>query len=145
MMVVTEGSVIYPAVVVNVNKITCRALLDTGARRSYGSSANREKVNKQPVRKQAIPIEMMMHSTVRKIDMFEVETKDLSGRFQFKSEVSQAERKTLPSLPNPNYEADLKQHHHLRNITIMTWIRKQNYQLIWYLVQRTDNDKVSYS
>ena len=145
MMVVTEGSVIYPAVVVKVNKITCRALLDTGARRSYGSSANREKVNKQPVRKQAIPIEMMMHSTVRKIDMFEVETKDLSGRFQFKSEVSQAERKTLPSLPNPNYEADLKQHHHLRNITVMTWIRKQNYQLIWYLVQRTDNDKVSYS
>ena len=45
--------------------------------------------------------------------MFEVETKDLSGRFQFKSEVSKAERKTLPSLPNPNYEADLKQHHHL--------------------------------
>ena len=77
--------------------------------------------------------------------MFEVETKDLSGRFQFKSEVSKAERKTLPSLPNPNNEADLKQHHHLRNITIMTWIRKQNYQLIWYLVQRIDNVKVSYS
>ena len=63
MMVVTEGSVIYPAVVVKVKKITCRALLDTGARSSYGSSANREKepVNKQPVRKQTIPIEMMMH------------------------------------------------------------------------------------
>ena len=60
----------------------------------------------------------MIHSTVRKIDVFEVEIKDLSGIFQFKSEVSKIERETLLSLPNPNYEAVSKQHQHLRNIAI---------------------------
>lgn len=59
---------------------------------------------------------MMMHSTSRKIDMFEVEIKDLSERFQLKSEASKVEREILLSLPNPNYEEFLKQHHELRNI-----------------------------
>ena len=59
---------------------------------------------------------MMMHSTVRETNVFEDEIKDLSGSFQFKSEVSKVERETLLSLPNPNYEAVLKQHQHLRNI-----------------------------
>ena len=45
---------------------------------------------------------MMMHSTVRKIDMFEVEIKN--GGFQFKSEDSKIERETLLSFPNPNYD-----------------------------------------
>ena len=39
--------------------------------------------------------EMMMHSTVRKINVFEVKIEDLSGSFQFKSEVSKVERETL--------------------------------------------------
>ena len=47
---------------------------------------------------------MMMHSTVRKIDMFEVEIKNFSGGFQFKSEDSKIERETLLSFPNPNYD-----------------------------------------
>ena len=34
-----EGAVIYPVVVVNVNGITCRALLDTGAGSPYASAA----------------------------------------------------------------------------------------------------------
>ena len=59
---------------------------------------------------------MMMHSTSRKIDMFEVEIKDLSERFQLKSEASKVEREILLSLSNPNYEEFLKQHHELRNI-----------------------------
>ena len=36
---------------------------------------------------------MMMHSIVRKIDVFEIEIKDLSGSFQFKLEVSKVEVK----------------------------------------------------
>ena len=115
-MAAAEGSVIYPVVVVKVNSITCRALLDTGAGSSYASSALLEKLNIQSVRKETNRIEMMMHSTVRETNVFEDEIKDLSGSFQFKSEVSKVERETLLSLPNPNYEAVLKQHQDLRNI-----------------------------
>ena len=72
MMVATEALVIYPAVVVKVNNITCRALLDTGAGSSYASSALLEELNMQPFRKETKQIEMMMRSTVRKNDVFEV-------------------------------------------------------------------------
>ena len=48
---------------------------------------------------------MMMHSTTRKIDVFEAETNHVSGNFQFKAEVGKVERETLLSLPNPNYES----------------------------------------
>ena len=57
---------------------------------------------------------MMMHSTVRNIDVFEVEIKDLSGRLQCKSKVSKVERESLLSLANTNYKTVLKQHQHLQ-------------------------------
>ena len=52
MMVATERSVICPVVVVKVNNITCRALLDTGAGSSYASSSFMEKLNIQQVKKE---------------------------------------------------------------------------------------------
>ena len=111
MMVATEGSVIYYVVVVKVNNITCRALLDTGPGSSYASSALPEKLKKQMVRKETKRIKMMMYSTVRtvrKVDVFEVEIKYLGWSLQFRSEVSNVERETLLSLSNPNYKTVLK-------------------------------------
>ena len=116
MMAATGGSVIYPVVVVKVNNILCRALLDTGAGSSYASSALLGKLSLRPIRRETKGIEMMMHSTIRKIDVFEIEINDVSGDFQFKAEVSKIERETLLSLPNPNYESVLRQHRHLRDI-----------------------------
>ena len=43
---------------------------------------------------------MMMHSTVRKIDVFKVDIKDPSGSLKFKSEVSKIEREMTLSLLN---------------------------------------------
>ena len=108
MMVATEGSVIYYVVVAKVNNINCRALLDTGPGSSYASSALPEKLKKQMFRKETKRIKMMMHSTVRKIDVFEVEIKCLGRSLQFKSEVSKIERETLLPLSNPNYKTVLK-------------------------------------
>ena len=115
MMVATEGSVIYPVVVVKVNNILCRALLDTSAGSSYTSSALLGKLNLRPIRKETKHIEMMMHSTTRKIDVFGIKINDVSGNFQLTEEVTKIERETLLSRPNPNYESVLRQHQHLRD------------------------------
>lgn len=61
---------------------------------------------------------MVMHSIVRKIDVFEFETQDLSGNFQFKPNIDRVERETLLSLPNQNNEEALKQHQNLQNMTM---------------------------
>ena len=60
MMVATEGSVIYPVVVVKVNNGTCLALLDTIAGSTYASLAILEKLNIQPLRKETKQIEMII-------------------------------------------------------------------------------------
>ena len=116
MMAATEGSVIYPVVVVKANNILCRALLDTGVNSSYASSALLGKLNLRPTRRKTKRIEMMMHSTTRKIDMFEIEINGANGNFQFKAEVNKVEREILLSLPNPNFESVLRQHQHLQDI-----------------------------
>ena len=84
----------YTAVVVKVNNIICRTLLDTGAGSFYASSALLEKLNVKPVRKEAKRIEMIIHSTIRKIYVFQVKIKDFNLSFEFKSEVSKVERNT---------------------------------------------------
>ena len=61
---------------------------------------------------------MVIHSIVRKIDVFEFETQYLSGNFQFKPNINTVERETLLSLPNQNNEEALKQHQHLQNLTM---------------------------
>ena len=57
-----EGTVTYPVVVVIVNDVKCRALLDTGAG-SYVSEALVRHLGKKPVRREHRRIDMMMHST----------------------------------------------------------------------------------
>ena len=116
MMVATEGSVIYLVVVVEVNNALCRALLDTGAGISYASSTILGILNLRPIRRKTKRIEMMINSTTRKIDVFEIKINDVSKNFQFKAEVSKAEREKWLLLPNPNYESVLRPHQHFWDI-----------------------------
>ena len=67
---------------------------------------------------------MIIHSTTRKINVFEIEINDGSGDFQFKAEVSKVEREILLSLPNPKYESVLRQHQHLQVIKMNDTDRK---------------------
>ena len=108
-MVFTESLVIYLAVVVKANNITCRSSLDTGAGSSYTSSAYLRKLNIQTVRKENKQTEMKMHSIVRNFDVFEVEIEDLSGSFQFQSKINKVQKAPLLLLPNSNNEVVLKQ------------------------------------
>ena len=47
----TEMNLVYPTVPVQVNGITCHALLDTGAGSSQASATLTERINQQPIRK----------------------------------------------------------------------------------------------
>ena len=55
-----RSSVIYPAVVVEVMGVKCRALLDTGARSSYTSAALLDRLRIRPHQREVRQIEMMM-------------------------------------------------------------------------------------
>ena len=51
-MMAAESLVIHPVVVVKVNYIMCRALLDTGTGSSYGSAALLDPLKLKPIKKE---------------------------------------------------------------------------------------------
>ena len=98
-----ESNVIYPVVVVLINGIKCRALLDSGAGSSYISSTIADSLRKLPISKETKRIEIMMNSTTRNIEIYKGTTESLSRTFAMEIEFSKVERNTLLTLENPHY------------------------------------------
>ena len=69
-------SITYPVVIISVDGMKCRALLDTGAGSSYISSTIVSKLNKQPVRRYTKKIEMMLYTTNSKLSICNVTIKN---------------------------------------------------------------------
>ena len=112
----TESLVIHPVAVVKVNNIMCRALLDTGAGSSYASAALLDQLNLKPIRKETKSIDMMMPSTTRKLEIYDVEISELSEKFKINSAVYKVEKNTLLSLPNLKYKEIIEEYKRLTSI-----------------------------
>ena len=79
----TNGNdVVYPVVVVEIEGVKCRALLDTGSGSSFASSTLLNTIGRKTVRQEFKSIEMMFQTTTRKIDVYEVEVADVEGKFK---------------------------------------------------------------
>jgi hypothetical protein len=66
-------SVCYPVVVVEINGIKCRALLDTGV-----GSFNKLKI--KPVKVERRHIEMMIGSVTKNIELYQIRVKSLESQ-----------------------------------------------------------------
>lgn len=120
----TDGTVTYPVVVVKVNGVKCRALLDTGAGSSYASATLLARIGEKPVRKENRRIDMMMQSVTQKIEIYNVSITSLDEDFSLQASVSKVSKDVLLSLPNPKYDSTTSRFSHLKGIKWMT--RKRN-------------------
>ncbi len=111
-----QSSVIYPVVVIEVEGIKCRALLDTGSGNSYVSSTLMNLTKKKPARQEIKTIEMMLHTTTKKIDVYNVQITNVNKTFQMSSEVSCVDRPVLLTLPNPRYIEVIANNPHLEGV-----------------------------
>ena len=116
MLATGAQEIIYPVVVVKVNGITCRALLDTGAGSSYISSKLVDILKIKPVTREYRQIDMMMATANKRIDIYSVEVKNLRGNFKLGVSVSKVERELLLSLTNPEYTKILRRYQHLNGV-----------------------------
>ena len=116
MLATGAQGIIYPVVVVKVNGVTCRALLDTGAGSSYISSKLVDILKIKPVTMEYRQIDMMMASANKRIDIYSVEVKNLRGEFKLGISVSKVERELLLSLTNPEYTKILRRYQHLNGV-----------------------------
>jgi hypothetical protein len=118
MMLTPENHVTYPAVVVKVNGVECRALLDTGSGSSYASKALLDMIDQKPVRKEYRQIEIMMHTTEQMIEIHKVIVSNTSNDFHMETEVSTVNRGILMNLENPQYKSLIQRFDHLKGVTM---------------------------
>ena len=76
-MIVAKSLVIHSVLVVKVINIMCRVLLDTGAGSSYASAALLDRLKLKPIKKETRNIDMMMCSTNKKLEIYDVEILEL--------------------------------------------------------------------
>ena len=113
-----EKSVTYPVVLVMVNGVKCRALVDTGAGSCYASSALIERLSIKPERQERRRIEMLMHTTSCKVEIYKLDIANLDGSFHLPVEVSKAEKDVLLKVSNPNYVEMVQKFKHLKGIKV---------------------------
>ena len=119
MMLTTETQhVAYPVAVVKVNGIKCRALLDTGAGSSYASASLINRLGIPATRVENRKIEMMVHTAVRKIQVYNLKITNLEEDFEMCADVSKVDKDVLLSLENPKYEAMVNKYRHLSDLRL---------------------------
>ncbi|XP_028405809.1 uncharacterized protein LOC114528390 [Dendronephthya gigantea] len=108
--------VVYPVVVVEMGGLKCRALLDTGSGSSFASSTLLNAIGKKPIRQEFKSIEMMLQTTTRKIDVYEVEIAAVDGNFKMSCELNRIDKDVLMKVPNPRYKELIETHEHLKGV-----------------------------
>ena len=76
-----NDTVVYLVVVVDVEGVRCRALLDTGARSSYASATLLDRIDVRPGRRQVRKIEMMLGVATREVELTSDSVSNLAGNF----------------------------------------------------------------
>ena len=111
-----KTAVIHPVVVVKVQGVRCRALLDTGAGSSYASAALLKLLKVRPYQREVRQIEMMLGAVTKQVEIFQVQVSSTSGDFCLDTEVTKVDKNQLISLENPRYEQCLAKYVHLKGI-----------------------------
>ena len=96
-----EQHVVYPVVVVHVNGVKCRALLDSGSGSSYALAVLLKTIGVKPISSEMRQIEMMLSTTTRRMDVYTVNVSSLNNTFEMDINVSKVEKPQLMTLKNP--------------------------------------------
>ena len=118
LLTTNDNHVTYPLVIIDIEGIKCRTLIDTGAGASYASSTLIDRINKKPITKQYKRIETIMGSSAKSIAVYSVEIRDSDHEFKFQTEINKLEKSVLLELPNPEYQNLQNSYQHLKDIKI---------------------------
>ena len=111
-----EDKVCHPVVIVKVNGVKCRALLDTGSTNSYVSSFLVNLLNVKSAGTVRRTVKTIVGLVTRRVQTYNVEISDTSGKCVLPTCVDKVNCEELLSLDNPNYPEILKKYSYLRGV-----------------------------
>ena len=118
--------VTYPLVVIEVEGVKCRALIDTGAGSSHVLSKLISRLNKKPIREESKRTETLIHSVVQKTAIYELQIRDTNHEFTLKIESNKVEKEVVLEIPNPNHSEMQKKYAHLSDVIIIDYDTKRD-------------------
>ena len=86
---------ILPIIPIKVDGITCRALIDTGARSSYASGKLIDLLKKKPCETKTRRVNMLISSQVTKLDMYDTLVESLDGNFSMSVKLAKVHKREL--------------------------------------------------
>ena len=92
MLVTTEVNVTYPVVIIKINGVKCRVLLDTGPGSSYISESFIDLLKINPVRKEYKIIKTLTNTTTKILKIFNLKVENLDENFSFQTGLNKLER-----------------------------------------------------
>jgi len=111
-----KTAVTHPVVVVKVQGVKCRALLDTAAGTSYASAALLNLLQVRPYQREVRQIEMMLGAVTKQVEIFQVQVSSTSRDVCLNTEITKVENNQLLFLENPRYEQGLAKYAYLKGI-----------------------------
>ncbi|KAK3723360.1 hypothetical protein QZH41_012354, partial [Actinostola sp. cb2023] len=112
----TGGKVCHPVVVVTVNGVKCRALLDTGSTSTYISGLLVDLLGIKPTETATRSIKTIVGLVTKRIETYDVKISDTGGSCVLPVCATKVDRKELLSLENPNYPDIIKKYPYLEGV-----------------------------
>ncbi len=111
-----SGDNVFAVVVMHVNGMMCRALIDSGAWSSYASAQliNTLKIRPREIKRQWI--DMLKTSKTANMELYDVKITSVDGNHKMNIRLSKVEKGELLSISNPGYEQLIKRYQHLQSV-----------------------------
>ena len=112
-----EGEkVCHPIVLVKLNGVICRALLDTGATASYASGYILDRLNLVPSRTLTRRIQTIVGIVTKRTETYNAQVSDTKGNNTISLRATRVDRAELLSVENPNYKEMISKYRHLKGV-----------------------------
>ena len=112
-----EGEkVCHPIVLVNLNGVICRALLDTGATASYASGYILDRLNLVPSRTLTRRIQTIVDIVTKRTETYNAQVCDTKGNNTISLRVTRVDHAELLSVENPDYKKIISKYRHLKGV-----------------------------
>ena len=105
-----KSEAVFPVVVVEVNGIRCRALIDSGAGSSYVSAKLIDLLKLKPSQSLMKNIDMLMASKTSRLDIYDMKIDSLDGSFSLSVRATKVNKSELLLIDNPKYPELINKH-----------------------------------
>lgn len=112
------GEGVFPVVLVKVDGIITRALVDTGAGSSYVSAKVVNMMHKKPIEVTTKHVEMIMGSHIAKTETYDAVLGSIDDTFQMDVKLTKVDKTQLLSVDNPRYEQMKETYPYLNRVNV---------------------------